>query len=205
MKQLFLIFCILILAVMYFWFRAKKIHELNKSNKSLTKETKDMAITLEISKKDLISSNDLDDLLFNLIKNYYPEFDDDNFENLDTVARTFVLIINIDGQVQNGGLIQFIDNSTGNYFHETIEAAKSIKNKKLVEILKKITSQYPNKQIPKDWGERRDLWDSLCEKHENDEEWDKFWDELDEEYYDNANTMNQELIEYLRVNAKLKE
>ncbi|MGV3610463.1 MAG: DMP19 family protein [Fluviicola sp.] len=168
-------------------------------------KTNDIPITLEIDHQDLYPSDNLDDLLYNLIQKYYPDYDDYSFKNLDSVARTFVLIVNIDGQVQNGGLIQFIDNSTGDYFHETIESAKIIQNEKLVEILSKAATQYPNKQIPKDWDERRELWDSMCEKHENDKEWDHFWDELDKEYYDNANKMNEDLIDYLKKNAKIKE
>jgi len=204
MNQIYLILGILIFVVVYFWNRTKKNQETNNPIISTEKKIKDIPMTLEISKQDLYSLGELDELLYNLIQKYYPDYDVNNFDNLDAVARTFALIVNIDGQVQNGGLIQFIDNSTGDYFHETIEAAKIIKNDKLVDILSKITTQYPNKLIPKDWNERRELWDSMCEKHENDEEWDKFWDELDHEYYDNANKMNQDLIVYLKENAKVK-
>lgn len=155
---------------------------------------------MEIKKNDIEQSNNIDDILCNLIEKYYPDYDDDNFDNLDLVTQTFVLIVNADGQINNGGVVQFIDNSTGNLFHETIDAARRINNDSLVSILTKATSQYPNGQIPKDWEHRRDLWDELCEQHEGDENWDNFWDELDHEYDDN---ICQNLIDYLKTNAKL--
>lgn len=207
MKLSYIILGILLLAitVIFFWVKSKKNQDSNELNFPLKHKGNNIPIVLEFAKNDLYSKSDLDDHLYNLIQKYYPDCDNESFDNLDSVARTFVLIVNLDGQVQNGGLIQFIDNSTGDYFHETIEAAENIKNEKLVEILNKITIQYPERQIPKDWDERRSLWDSMCEQHENDDNWDKFWDDLDDEYYDNANSMNKELIEYLRANAKIKE
>lgn len=207
MKQQYIILEIVLLAiaVLYFWIKLKKNQDTNEPNVPSEQKGKNIPIVLEFDKNDLDNTNDLDDHLYNLIQKYYPDYDDECFDNLDSVARTFVLIVNLDGQVQNGGLIQFIDNSTGGYFHETIEAAKNIKNEKLVNILNKIIAQYPDHQIPKDWDERRALWDSMCEENENDEKWDKFWDNLDDEYYDNANAMNEELIEYLKANAKIME
>jgi hypothetical protein len=188
----------------YFWFKTKRNQEAGSHIVSSKEKTLNGPIVLEFNKQDLFNASDVDDLLSDLIEKYYPDFDDSNFHQLDSVARTFVLIVNLDGQVQNGGLIQFIDNSTGNYFHETIEAAKKIGNEKLVEILTKITAQYPEKQIPKDWSERRDLWDVMCEDHENDAQWDKLWEDLDDQYYNNADLMNQQLIDYLKANAKIK-
>jgi Domain of unknown function (DUF4375) len=207
MKQLYILLGILILTIVavYFWIKTNRYKATNAPIVSSEQKLKNTPIVLEFDKDDLYSSRDLDDLLSTLIQKYYPDYDYESFLNLDSVARTFVLIVNLDGQVQNGGLIQFIDNSTGEYFHETIEAAKNIKNDKLVAILTKITTQYPVHQIPKDWDERRALWDSMCEHNENDETWDKFWDDLDHEYYDNANAMNKDLIEYLKANAKIKQ
>jgi hypothetical protein len=207
MRQLYIILGIVILgiATLYFWIKTKRNQDTNEPNVSPEKKSKNIPIVLEFDKNDLYSTSDLDDHLYNLIQKYYPDYDDESFDYLDSVARTFVLIVNLDGQVQNGGLIQFIDNSTGDYFHETIEAAKIIENDQLVEVLTRITTEYPDKQIPKDWDERRELWDLMCEKHEGDEKWDKFWEDLDDQYYDNANLMNQKLIDYLKANAKIKE
>jgi len=156
-----------------------------------------------IKKHDIEQSKDLDDLLLDLIEKYYPNYDDDSYHNLDVVTQTFVLIIDADGQINNGGIIQFIDNGTGNRFHETIEAAKRINNAGLANTLTQATTQFPNGQIPKDWNYRRALWDELCEQHEEDEAWNNFWTKLDEWYYSNTNTIYQNLIDYLKTNATL--
>ena len=60
-----------------------------------------MSIILEFDKEDLQGSNDLEDLLETLIQKYYPNIDEEHFENLDSVARTFVLIVNLVAQDQN--------------------------------------------------------------------------------------------------------
>jgi hypothetical protein len=116
-------------------------------------------------KKELLKGSDYDKIMFSIIENYYPEYEDDNFDQLDEITQTFILIVNMDGQIMNGGIIQFIDNGTGNLFHETIKAAERIKSKTLVEILTKTSGQFPDNKIPKDWDERRNLYDELCDKY----------------------------------------
>jgi hypothetical protein len=158
---------------------------------------------MEIKRTDLEQTNDVEDVFYDLIQKYYPDYEVENFDKLDLVTQTFVLIANADGQINNGGVIQFIDNSTGNHFHETIDAAKKIKNDSLVSILTKAATQYPNGQIPKNWEQRRNVWDELCEAHDNDESWDNLWEELNRSYYDISKAIYQNLIEYLKTNAIL--
>jgi hypothetical protein len=202
MKQQYIIFGILILtlALFYVWKGMKK--EVQLTPNKLREENNKLG-KMEIKRTDLEQTNDIADIYYDLTQKYYPDYDDENFEKLDLVTQTFVLIVNADGQINNGGVVQFIDNSTGNLFHETIDAAKRIKNDSLVSILTKATTQYPNGQIPKNWEYRRNLWDELCEVHENDESWDNLWEELDRSYYNNSKTIYQSLIEYLKTNAKL--
>jgi hypothetical protein len=71
----------------------------------------------------------------------------------------------MDGQIMNGGVVQFIDNSTGNYFYETVQIARTINSTELLEILTKAAEQFPNEQVPKNWEERRALYDELCDLH----------------------------------------
>lgn len=120
---------------------------------------------MEIRKDDIENPKDTNKLLHDLIEKYYPDYDDDSFDNLDIVSQTFVLIIDADGQINNGGIVQFIDNGTGNRFQETIDAAKRINSGTFVELLTRAAEQFPDGQIPADWDERRDLFDELSEKH----------------------------------------
>ncbi len=206
MKQQYLIFGIVFLAIVIFfaWTFIRK-QDMLKSPK-IDKKTSlknDKAKVMEIQKSDIEQKNEIDDILYDLTQKYYPDYDDDSFNELDIVSQTFALIIDADGQIQNGGIIQFIDNGTGNRFHETIEAARRIKNDSLVAILTSVTSQYPKGKIPTDLNYRRDLWDKLCDKHENNKNWDKFWKEIDDRYYENSKSIYQSLIDYLKSNAKL--
>ena len=202
MKKQYIIFSIIILtlALFYIWTSTQK---QDQQVRNILSEANNKIGKMEIKRTDLEQSKDIEDILYNLTQKYYPDYDDENFDKLDLVTQTFVLIVNADGQINNGGVVQFIDNSTGNLFHETIDAAKRIKNDSLFSILTKITTQYPSGQIPKNWERRRNLWDELCEAHENDESWDNLWEELDNSYYDNSKTIYKNLIEYLKTNAKL--
>ncbi len=206
MKLQYLIFGIAFLAIVIFfvWTFIRK-QDMQKSPKieKKTSLTNDKAKVMEIQKSDIEQKKEIDDILYDLTQKYYPDYDDDSFNELDIVSQTFALIIDAEGQIQNGGIIQFIDNGTGNRFHETIDAAKRIKNDSLVAILTSVTSQYPKGKIPTDWNYRRDLWDKLCDKHENDKNWDRFWEEIDERYYENSKSIFQSLIDYLKSNAKL--
>ena len=206
MKQQYLIFGIVFLAIAIFfvWTFIRK-QDMQKSPKieKKTSLTNDKAKVMEIQKSDIEQKKEIDDILYDLTQKYYPDYDDDSFNELDIVSQTFALIIDADGQIQNGGIIQFIDNGTGNRFHETIDAARRIKNDSLVAILTSVTSQYPKGKIPTDWNYRRDLWDKLCDKHENDKNWDRFWEEIDNRYNENSKSIYQSLIDYMKSNAKL--
>jgi hypothetical protein len=206
MKQQYLIFGIVFFTIVIFfaWTFIRK-QDMPKSPK-IDKKTSlknDKAKVMEIQKSDIEQKKEIDDILYDLTQKYYPDYDDDSFNELDIVSQTFALVIDADGQIQNGGIIQFIDNGTGNRFHETIDAARRIKNDSLVAILTSVTSQYPKGKIPTDWNYRRDLWDKLCDKHENNKNWDRFWKEIDIRYYENSKSIYQSLIDYLKSNAKL--
>jgi hypothetical protein len=164
MKQQYIIFGILtlIFTLFYVWTKTKKQDTQNSEKLS---EKKNLFEKMEIKKTDLEQTKDLNDLLYDLTEKYYPDYDDETFDNLDVVSQTFALIIDADGQINNGGIIQFIDNGTGNRFHETIDAVKRIDSEVLVELLTRASRQFPNGQIPKDWDDRRDLYDELCEKY----------------------------------------
>lgn len=166
MKQQYIIFGILILILTFslFYVFANK-QKQGKQTSVQSTENNSKRKKVEIKTTDLDKTKDLNELVYGLIEHYYPDYNDSSFENLDIVSQTFVLIIDADGQINNGGIIQFIDNGTGNRFHETIEAARRIDCKILIEILTRASRQFPNGQIPKDWDERRKVYDELCEKH----------------------------------------
>lgn len=119
---------------------------------------------MEIKGK-IFDKDDNVEIFYELIDKYYPEYEEDNFDQIDEVSKTFVLISNMDSQMHNGGIVQFIDNGSGNYFHETQNAAALINSNILVDILKRASEQFPNNLVPKGWDERRELFDDLCEQY----------------------------------------
>lgn len=237
MKQLFIFFGFLILsaAFFYIWKKVKvQIPLSDLRNRPTNNKLKNM----EIKGTDIEQTKNNEDILYDLIQKYYPEYDDEKFEELDIVAQTFVLIVDADGQINNGGIVQFIDNGSGNRFHETVDAAKRINSEILVGILTRAAKQFPNAKIPKNWDKRRDLFDELTDKYTtyktfeelSSEEkqivlehrkkfgdtipvdqcsyaqknsWNDTWEELDSLYYGNSKFIYQDLIDFLKKNAKL--
>lgn len=193
---------------------------------------------MEIKKKDFEQQIDLNHLLSVLIEKYYPEYDEYSFGELDVVTQTFILLADADGQINNGGIIQFIDNETGNRFHETFDAARRINSEICIALFTISAEQFPNGKVPKDWEERRSLYEQLCDEnityktfdelsseekeivlenrkkyddttpldqcsYEQKSTWSDTWEELDTLYFDNTNLIYQDLIDYLKKNAKL--
>ena len=153
--------------------------------------------------KEIFDENDNYELVNKIVSSSYTDFEDESFEKLDKVSQVFSLLISMDGQIGNGGIVQFIDNGSGNYFHETIEATKSIRFIELTNLLNKATKYHPKNQITKDWEERRKIWDELCNKYENDLKFENHWEEIDNEYYEINSLFHEKLINYLKENAEI--
>lgn len=104
------------------------------------------------------------DIYHSLVEVLYPK---ESFilEDLDEVLQNFVLFVDMDAEILNGGITQFIDNSTGDYFHETITAAENMGIPDLVNFLNDVANMFPNSQVPDDWTDRRELMDSLNEEN----------------------------------------
>lgn len=66
-------------------------------------------------------------------------------------------------QIMNRGLIQFVDNSTGDYFEGTLTALKEMGLPRHSKILENIKQKFSDQNIPKDMEERRNLIDSINE------------------------------------------
>lgn len=153
--------------------------------------------------RDIFEENDHSELVLKLINSHYPEYTDENFHLLDEVTKNFVLYVNMDGQIGNGGIIQFIDNSTGTFFDETIQMSMEIGCYQLTEILTKVKELFPDKNIPKNWQDRRNLWDKLCEVNETNQKWDEEWEYFDDKYYNIEKVIQDKIINYLKENATI--
>lgn len=160
-------------------------------------------------KKSVLDGSDNLEIWNNLVDHYLPDFDETNRLQLDNVSLTFSLLTGLHYEIMNGGIVQFIDNGSGNYFHETLDAARRINFTDLVQILEKAAEKFPNGEVPTDWDYRRQVWDEIGEQHITkgeeydivDADWEKFWEDLDKAYYSVEPTLYKLTIDYLKSNA----
>ena len=131
---------------------------------------------------------------------YNRKIDFENIKNFENPIKNLIYIFDMDGQVSNGGVIQFVDNSTGDHFEETLLALKEIKAVEYVKILEDVKSHFPNGYIPNNTEIRRNLIDSLAEKLTQEEHWEleETYEKYDTQYYSNEKKLHQYVIEYLR-------
>lgn len=163
--------------------------------------------------KELFKGSNVAEIYKKLRQSVLPniDYDDASFKTYDETLQTFVLVTSMHGQVCNGGFISFIDNSTGDYFHETVEALDKIRASQIVETLNKCALYFPDSRVPKEMQKRRDIIDTLHKKYTIkgeeydmvDKEWEDFWGNLDQAYYNNLDFVPHKLIEYLKANAEL--
>ena len=110
-----------------------------------------------------------------------------------------IYVLNLFSQTQNGGFISFVDNGSGEYFHETQGALKSVGLKEIELVLEKIALNFPDKSVPKDMCERREIIDEIHEtKSISIEELDQW----DESFYKNEYQYKMKVINYIRANTK---
>jgi len=135
------------------------------------------------------------------------EFNDIN-EVSDQPIRNLCYLFDMHFQIQNGGIIQFIDNSSGNNFNETLKSLEIINLPIHIDILQKVKSVFPNNYVTKNWEERRLIIDRINENNvpqiaEFDP--DIFWEKLDKIYYANSdsfyNSINTYVLNYANVNG----
>ena len=118
----------------------------------------------------------------------------------DVKAKALYFISTMHYQVMNGGVIQFVDNSSGDYFEEIYQTLDNLSLTAYKEILTEFRNKFPNKSIPTDMSERRDLIDRINDQAEIDDkedELDLFWDELDTKYYDNSKILYCKVVEFV--------
>jgi hypothetical protein len=67
------------------------------------------------------------------------------------------LYLDYQGDVGNGGHLQFFMNPVGAYADETLAAMKELRFQKIHDILSRAVAVFPGSQVPKQWNERNNL------------------------------------------------
>ena len=87
-------------------------------------------------------------------------------------VRNFLLCVLFEGEVANGGISQFLSNSSGDMAEETVLAIEKIGEPETATMLREVLQCFPNGVAPKDRDARNDLMEQFDEKVE--ERFDKF-------------------------------
>ena len=86
--------------------------------------------------------------------------------------RDFLLCVLFEGEIANGGISQFLSNSSGDMAEETVMALERINEPKTANLLRETLQCFPNGAVPKDCDARNGLMEQFDEKVE--EQFDQF-------------------------------
>ena len=98
---------------------------------------------------------------------------DDSFN--DTI-KTFLLCVLYDGEITNGGISQFLINSSGNYAHQTADALHTIGALDSEKLLRKSFTLFKNGIVPACEDDRNQMIDEMTDA-------DSVFEQLDIESY----------------------
>ncbi|WP_452219403.1 DMP19 family protein [Lacinutrix undariae] len=128
---------------------------------------------------------------------YNRHMDYNHIEDFKNPLKNLVYLLNMKGQVDNGGITQFIDNATGDHFLETKLALKEIKMTPYLNILLEIEKTFPNNRVPKNQNERRYVIDSMCKTDEERWKIEETYEDYDTTFYKKEKIFKTKLIDYL--------
>lgn len=118
----------------------------------------------------------------------------ENISKLTEPQKTLLFVENLEREVNNGGFNQFYWNASGNFAHETLDGLKTIKAKKMADILEKANAVWPDQQVPRDITERQELHEEI------EEQADPVWEACDNEFYTYPDNIAGLLLDYVREN-----
>ena len=118
----------------------------------------------------------------------------EEIEKLNKSQQTFIVIENLEREINNGGFNQFYFNSSGDFSYETVDSLIQIGAKKTADIVKKANSQFPDNKIPKDRDKRQDILE------QNEDKADEIWETCDNDFYKYEDNISGLLIEFVKAN-----
>ena len=116
----------------------------------------------------------------------------EDISKLTEPQKVLLFVENLEREVNNGGFNQFYFNSSGDYAHETLDGLKTIGANKMVDILMKANSVWPNQTVPKDRTERQNIQETI------EEQADPVWEQCDNDFYEYPDDIAGLLLEYVK-------
>lgn len=132
------------------------------------------------------------------IDEYLNEFTNygEKIEKITKAQRNLIFVENLENEINNGGFNQFYFNTSGDFSLETVDALLAIGANKTANIVKEANSQFPDQQILKDRGVRRETLLQIEDKAQ------AVWTKCDEHFYKYEENLVDLLVKYIIENKE---
>ncbi len=118
----------------------------------------------------------------------------EKIDKLNPSQKTFLLIENLEREINNGGFLQFYLNSSGDFSHETVNALLEIGANETARIVEKSNSEFPNGSVPKKRAERINILDEI------EDQADPSWNKSDSEFLEYKDDLSELIIKFVIKN-----
>ena len=118
----------------------------------------------------------------------------DSMLALTHAERVVYIVYTLEGEVNNGGFLQYFWNSSGNQANELVDAFLEIGAPKTAAICEKALSVFGG-HVPEDWDERNEVLDEL-----DSDMVDEILSECDDAFYDYEENLTELCYEYITKN-----
>jgi len=123
-----------------------------------------------------------------------------DFNSLSKEERVWYTVQILMDATNNGGMISFFYNSGADYYIETINDLKELKQDKIAELLERIGKMYYKNIVPKDIEKRNQIIISIPD----DGRYDQELDEIDTIFYQLENKLEEDLVNYISTKILVK-
>lgn len=139
-------------------------------------------------------TNEKFDIISNEVYNRYIDYE--NIEIFENPLKNLIFLLNMQGQIDNGGVGQFVDHATGNNFNETKIALKETRIESYYNILLEIEQSFPNCIVPKNQEKRRDAIDNMSKTDEEIWKIEEQYENYDNIFYEKEDEFKSKIVEY---------
>ena len=151
-------------------------------------------MNIDINELEGKETNEKFDIISDEVYNRHIDYE--NIESFENPLKNLIYLLNMQGQVDNGGVTQFIDNATGDNFIETKIALKEIGMESYHDILLEIEKSFPNSIVPKNQEKRRDAIDNMSKTDEKRWEIEEQYENYDNLFYEKEDEFKSKFVEY---------
>lgn len=157
-------------------------------------------MNIDINELERKETNEKFDIISDEVYNRHIDYE--NIESFENPLKNLIYLLNMQGQVDNGGVTQFVDNATGDNFIETKIALKEIGMESYHDILLEIEKSFPNSIVPKNQEKRRDAIDNMSKTDEERWEIEEQYENYDNIFYEKEDEFKSKFVEYFMSSTK---